>query len=300
VQFGGPFPYAGPLATAENISSLAPALEKLGYDFVIAGDHLLYPKELRTPYPGSTTGALPIDPRRNHLEVLATLAFVAGLTTRLRVHSGVLVLPYRTPFVTAKFAATIDHLSGGRFTLGVGVGWMKDEFDVLGVPFEERGDLTDEYLTILRALFEGDGPFEGRYFRFPELHFAPRPVQQPLPIWIGGAGPRALRRVARFGQGWLPTTDPVPSLPLLRELLENEGRAGADVDIVYGVPVLLPKGQGTPEIRDRTIDEVSRLAKAGVTSIVVGAGELKRPSLGGVIDAATWFAEEVMPEVRGL
>jgi probable F420-dependent oxidoreductase len=305
MQIGGPLPYAGPLSTPDNVIRIATAVERLGYDYVEVGEHLLYPKVIRSKYPYTPDGSLPLDPATNSLEIFTLLTFVAAHTTRLRLHSGILVLPYRSPFVVAKLAATLDYLSGGRLTLGVGVGWMKDEFDIMAVPWERRGALADESLEVLRALFEGRGVATAHY-ELGEVHFEPRPVQSPLPIWVAGKGPAALRRVARYGQGWFPVTTPeqlVPDLDQLRRYLDKEGRGGDAIDVVAAVIVDLEGRSGIPGMpgvsnADEMLDHIASWVDAGVTAVHAFSNELYGNSVAQVLDETQWFAEEVMPHVR--
>lgn len=303
----------GPLATPANVARAATAVESLGYDGVAIGEHLFYPKEIRAPYPFRSDGKVSVDTTADNLEIFTTLAYVAAHTERLDLITHIVVLPYRSPFVTAKSAATVDFLSNGRLTLGVGVGWLRDEFEVLGVDFERRGERTDEALAVLRCLFESDGPFEGPTISFPELHFHPKPVRRPLPIWIGGSGPAALRRVARFGQGWAPiapVADVAAALPLLHAELAAAGRADEAVDI-YGRLFVdrqasLQTGRtgidyGTSARSasvDQVLETIATWAEAGTTYMSVNTGQLDKISIDEVLDDAAWFAEMVLPEAR--
>jgi probable F420-dependent oxidoreductase len=243
------------------------------------------------------------------LEIFTLLSFLAGQTSTLRLHSGILVLPYRSPFESAKMAATLDYLSGGRLTLGVGSGWMKDEFDILGVPWRERGRLTDEYLAVIRALFEGHAHFESDHYRFDDVYFEPKPVQSPLPMWIAGTSEAALRRVARYGQGWFPVTTPdglKGYRDRLRYLLDEEQRELDSVEIVAPVFVDLEQraqaaGHGVGISHpDRMLEAIAIWLDAGATAVHVFSSELYGNSLQQVFDEAQWFSEHVMPEARKL
>jgi probable F420-dependent oxidoreductase len=315
MKFAGPLPWMGPLATPENVAEAAATVEALGYDGVAIGEHLFYPKEIRARYPYRRDGVVSVDPSADSLEIFTTLAYVAARTTHLELLTHIVVLPYRSPFVTAKLAANVDFLSSGRLTLGVGVGWLRDEFEVLGVDWHQRGQRTDESLAILRCLFEGDGSFEGKIFSIPEVHFNPKPVQRPLPIWIGGTGPAALRRVAQFGQGWAPIA-PVEEVaaarPALEAALEAAGRGGEKVDI-YGRLFVERgtasegtgtgvdyRGSGRVSSADELLDVIGRWAEAGVTYLSVNTGQLHKTSLEEVLDDARWFAQEVMLAARGI
>jgi len=221
MKFAGPLPWMGPLATPAHVAEAATTVEAIGYDSVAIGEHLFYPKQIRARYPYRSDGVLSVDPTVDSLEIFTTLAYVAARTQRLGLLTHVVVLPYRSPFLTAKLAANVDVLSSGRLTLGVGVGWLRDEFEVLGVDWHQRGKRTDDALTILRGLFEEDGTPEVAGGTIPPVHFYPKPVQRPLPIWIGGMGPRPRcagwpasaragrrsprsRRWRRPGRRWMP------------------------------------------------------------------------------------------------
>lgn len=167
MKFAGPLPWMGPLATPAHVAEAATTVEAIGYDSVAIGEHLFYPKQSRARYPYRSDGVLSVDPTVDSLEIFTTLADVAARTQRLGLLTHVVVLPYRSPFLTAKLAANVDVLSSGRLTLGVGVGWLRDEFEVLGVDWHQRGKRTDDALTILRGLFEEDGALEGAASMIP-------------------------------------------------------------------------------------------------------------------------------------
>jgi len=180
--------------------------EALGYDSVWAADRIIIPWEIKTPYPYSADQRFIVPPDRPFLEPLTCLAFLAGCTEKIMLGISVLVLPYRHPLYWAKVATTIDHLSRGRLILGVGVGWMVEEFNALGAPFHERGAVSDEQLEVAQQLWGTDrSRFHGRYYRFEEVAFYPKPLQVPrIPIWVGGEGVRAQRRAASYGDAWFP------------------------------------------------------------------------------------------------
>ncbi|MBW8824874.1 MAG: TIGR03619 family F420-dependent LLM class oxidoreductase [Acidobacteria bacterium] len=297
MELGMSVPWTGPLVSPEALVRVAQEAEALGFAFLQVGDHALYPLETRSRYPYSPTGVIPTDPHGSKLDVLTLLSFLAATTTTIRLVPGVYLLSLRNPIGSARALATLDFLSGGRLTLGVGVGWMKDEFDVLGVPFHERGRITDEYLAILRHLFEGEGGFDGDYFSFPALAFAPTPVQAPLPILVGGGASGAvLRRVARFGNGWIPAgmtpEEIAAALPRLAEAMEAAGRAGEALVISGRGGKIVPDATTPAEVLGR----LQVLASAGCTSALVDLGETSNTSLDAVLAAMGWFADNVMPE----
>lgn len=233
------------IATPEQYINAFLLGEQLGFDYTTISDHLVSPLQVTTKYPYSASGKLTAITGGARHEQLTAIAFLAAKTSRLRFVTAIMVAPYRPAVLTAKIISTIDILSGGRITVGVGTGWMKDEFEAVGAPdFSKRGRVTNEYLAAMQTLWTQEtAAFEGEYVSFPELHFEPKPTQKPYPpIWVGGLSDAAMRRAARFGDAWYP----VPSdqaLPLdtlsrmrdgmarLREFTEAAGRDPASVAV---------------------------------------------------------------------
>ena len=181
------------LLSKQYIRDTARMAEDLGFDSVWIPDHIIVPKAVEERYG-------PV-----YYDAMSVLAYLAGITSRVRLGTTVLVLPYRHPIVLAKQIASIDQLSDGRLIFGVGVGWAEVEFAVLNLPFAERGRRTDEALRLMRTLWTQDNPtFAGPYHTFADILCQPQPVQQPLPIWIGGNSRAALRRTAALAEGWHP------------------------------------------------------------------------------------------------
>jgi probable F420-dependent oxidoreductase len=205
MDFGVFLPISGRAASGV-LAEAARRAEALGYASVWAADRIVTPWRIDTPYPYSADQHFIVPPDLPFLEPLTCLAYLAGGTERIALGMSVLVMGYRHPLHWAKVATTIDHLSRGRLILGVGVGWMGEEFDALAANFKERGAVADEQLEIVDRLWGEDRPsFEGRYYRFREVGFSPKPRQKPrIPIWVGGEGTRAQRRAARFGDAWFP------------------------------------------------------------------------------------------------
>ena len=209
----------GQQSTRGTIRACAAAAESLGYDAVFVSDHLCIP-------PDQTEGS-----GGRYLDVLATLAFLAGTTERIRLGISVLVVPYRPAVLTAKQVATIQELSGGRMILGVGVGWMKPEFDALGVDKRQRGRITDEALRVIRHLFSHEASaYKGEMVSFPAFVFAPRPA--PPEIWIGGNAEKALERVIEFGDGWHPMMAADRLKPAVATLKQKLGQRASGIEIV--------------------------------------------------------------------
>ena len=188
MRFGIALPQYGP-ATAEGLTTSARQAEELGFDDVWVADHIAVP--VGAPYPPSFL-----------LESMATLSFAAAVTTRIGLGTSVLVLPLRQPVVIAKQLATLDVLSGGRLTLGVGAGWLVEEFDACNVPYRQRGDLLDEAIGVLRACWaSAPASFSGPTVSFTDMKVQPLPGR-PIPLWVGGVSERALRRAVEHGDGW--------------------------------------------------------------------------------------------------
>jgi probable F420-dependent oxidoreductase len=203
MRLGAFLPPWGDQATPADFDLLAQGVEDLGYDSLWTGDHVVFPRDVVSRYPYNATGAFPFDRDQPLFEPVTLLAYLAGRTTTVRLGISVLVLPMRNPVITAKMLADVDNLTRGRLELGVGVGWLREEFEALAADFATRGDLTEEWITILRQLWTARSAtgFEGRHYRFAPLAVLPWP-DRPIPIVIGGNSRSALRRAAHLGDGW--------------------------------------------------------------------------------------------------
>ncbi|MDH4078047.1 MAG: LLM class F420-dependent oxidoreductase [Acidimicrobiia bacterium] len=200
MQYGVHLPQLGRTADRKTLIEWAEEADRLGLHSGWVSDHVAWPREIESKYPYTDDGSFPGGFDMPWLDPLGTLMFVAARTERLKLGTTVLILGYRPPVLTAKFWASLDVLSEGRTLLGVGVGWMKEEFDVLGMPFDHRGARGDEQLEVFDRLFSTANPaFDGRFYQFPEIGFSPKPVQSPVPIWVGGNSDAAFRRTARYG-----------------------------------------------------------------------------------------------------
>src|SRR5215467_3142014 len=206
MQYGFGAPVSGPLSGAKDLARIALQGEAIGYDYCTLSDHVVIPRELENKYPYSDTGEFPGRAGGDRHEQLTAVAFVAAKTDKLRLVTSVMVVPHRPAVLTAKILSTIDNLSEGRLTLGVGAGWCREEFEAIGTdPFDERGAVTDEYLLACRELWTNENPsFNGKYVNFSDIFFQPRPVQKRVPIWVGGESNPALRRTAWLGDAWYP------------------------------------------------------------------------------------------------
>ena len=207
MEFGFGVPSRGPLASLDNIVSLAQQGERMGFDIVSVSDHIVVPTTIDSIYPYNESGEFVSSASGEYMEQLATISYLAGITSTIKLLTSVMVLPHRSPVLAAKILSTIDVLSRGRLIVGVGVGWMREEFEAIGAPpYAERGAVGNEYLRAFKELWTSDNPsFEGEYCSFSNIAFAPKPVQQPHPpLWIGGESPPALRRAAQLGDAWYP------------------------------------------------------------------------------------------------
>lgn len=231
------------------LRDMAQLAEELGFSTILIGDHLIPAREIKTPFPLRIENPpWAVYQEHDWPDCFVTLAFLAAATQKVRLGTSVILLPYRHPAVTAKMFATIDRLSGGRLICGVGIGWMQDEFEFLGIPFAERAAMSDEYMQVIKALWTDEHPrIAGKYVTLDrDVNFGPYPVQKPHPpIWVGGNSLPALRRVARWGDGWQPVAIPLSvmqkKMEKLQGLMEEQGRdfssleittlAGADVSV---------------------------------------------------------------------
>ena len=196
MKFGVTVPNNWGIENVNEALAFGPLAEALGYDSVWVMDHLFNNGYIRERLDN-----------KPYYHPLATLSYLSATTSKVLLGTSVLVLPYHNPVDLAKYTATLDQMSGGRVTLGVGVGAMTEEFEALGIPMSERGSLTNECIRIMKELWTNEAPsYHSRGWNFDELRFSPKPVQQPhIPLWIGGSSPGALRRAARLGDGWHPS-----------------------------------------------------------------------------------------------
>ena len=296
MQAGVWIPNCRHLATPDIIRRTAVRAEQLGYDSVWVSDHVVVPNAYL-----DRIGAGIYDP-------LVTLAVAAGATSRVRLGTTVLIVPYRNPVVTAKMVSTLDALSGGRVVLGVGAGWQAEESAMLGVPFAERGPMTDEYLAAMRELWTSPAPsFAGKYTQFEGLHFEPKPVQRPHPpIWVGGHGRASLRRAAAIGAAWHPINRSAEELRAGRAELERLCRARSRavrpaIALRNDLCVLRPGRPPGTSVRGGSVlvgepaalvERIGELKAAGVEHLVIEFLAADGPELD---EQMTLFAERVRP-----
>ena len=284
--------------------SFARRVEELGVHSGWVSDHVAWPLSITSSYPYTDDGSFPATPDMPWLDPIGTMFFVAACTERMRLGSTVLILGYRPPVLTAKAIASLDVLSGGRVILGVGVGWMREEFEVLDMPYDHRGARADEQLEIFRTLFSDEHPrFEGRYYDFPEVGFEPRPMQSPVPVWVGGSSPSAYRRVARFGNAFhaaFQSTDEVSDAwAQVREQCEALGRDPAELRL--SVRLYLDPGGSMPPAKaiagppQQMLDTIGQWADIGVDHILLDP--VARGGLAGRTEAMERFMTDVAPGV---
>jgi probable F420-dependent oxidoreductase len=315
MRYGFYLPTRGRTAEPEALEQLARRGEALGFASVMIADHLVFPTVINSKYPYTVSGVFP--GQGDALDQLALMAFVAGVTTRLRLVTSVMIVPYRNPVATAKALATIDVLSRGRVTVGVGVGWLREEFEALGAPsFDHRGAVTDEYLRIFKTLWtESPASFAGEFYRFEALRCLPHPVQTPHPpLWIGGHSNAALRRVARLGDGWHPV-GANPAVPLspaelqmrldeLSRLTEAEGRDPSALTISFKAPLydagrpVVTGGERRPFTgsADQIGEDIQIYARLGVSELIF---DFRSESLAESLERMEGFATAVKPSAGG-
>lgn len=222
MAFGVTLSTFGDHASPEAFRRVATAAESAGFDAVWVGDHVAFPADIPETYPFSRSGKSPFDVSQNAYDAFLVLSHLASITDTIRLGTNTCIVPYRHPVVLAKHALTLESLSDGRFEFGVGVGWMDTEFEVLDVPFEERGARTDEFLRLFEELREhGECSFEGPHHSFQRTGFHPIPEFGRPPIWVGGRSGAAFRRVAEFGDGWTIFWDHPEDIASARERIMN-------------------------------------------------------------------------------
>jgi len=313
MRYGFYMPTRGELCEPDAIATVAREGEAMGYSSMVFADHIVFPTTVKSSYPYTVDGGFP--GKGDTLEQLSFMAFVAGLTSKARLVTSVMILPHRNPLVTAKALATIDVLSKGRVTVGVGVGWMREEFEALDAPdFDKRGAASNEYIEIFKKCWTQDPlSHDGEFYSFKELRCVPHPVQKPHPpIWIGGHSKPALRRVAKLGDGWHPVgataATPLPPavfqslLDELKRLTEAEGRDYDALTISLKAPSYDP--DTVPKGQDRLLftGQAEQIAEDIRTYAAMGVSELtfdfRAPPLSKSLENMERFMKEVAPLAR--
>jgi probable F420-dependent oxidoreductase len=261
MKFGIVFANVGPWGMPDNAAAMGAAAEEFGIESLWTVEHVVVPKGYQSPYPYSPTGKMPGPEDSPIPDPLVWLSFMAAHTTTVRLCTGVLILPQRNPLVLAKEVATLDQLSKGRMTLGIGVGWLAEEFAALGLPFAERAARTDETVEALRAAWtQNPATHSGQFFNFTDVHVLPQPVQTGgVPIVVGGHTPAAARRAGRLGDGFFPAQGGVDELPGLLEVMKKAAadarRDGDAIEVTAGAVF--------------DIDGIKKLQDLGVSRLVL-------------------------------
>jgi probable F420-dependent oxidoreductase len=309
VQVGVFLPISGRAAGPDVLREAAQSAERQGFDAVWSADRVVTPWTINTSYPYSANHEFIVPPDRPFLDSLTCLAYLAGCTEKIGLGISVLVLPYRHPLYWTRVAASIEQLSRGRLIMGVGVGWMEEEFAALGVPFKDRGRMTDEQLEIVTKLWtEEHITYESRYYSIRDVAFYPKPIQQPrIPIWVGGEGAAAQRRAARYGDAWFPYFVAI-SPGELRAGFENTQRLaveyGRDPDALRLTccrPIEVTRDpapqdeqylRGTPE---QLVEALQRYREIGVEHVAL---QFMSPRWPDRVEQIARFAAEALPHLR--
>ena len=286
MKFGIAFANTGPYSAPGGAAAIARAAEQTGFDSLWAVEHVVVPHDYASTYPYSRSGKMPGGEDFPIPDPLIWLTWVAAHSTTLGLGTGILILPQRNPVVLAKEVATLDELSGGRVLLGIGIGWLEEEFDVIGVSFADRAARTDEYVAAMRALWSEDmASFTGKTVGFRDAVLRPHPVDRRVPVVVGGHSPAAARRAGRLGDGFFPAKGDLPTLlDEMRAAAEGAGRDPADIEVSWTGASLLAGGE-------QAVDEVGRLTELGVARLVIPPLTYDTAAIG---DALAAFAENVI------
>lgn len=302
MRFGVHLPHLGRRVDADALVRFAQSIEQARYASGWVSDHVCWPAEISSKYPYSADGSFAPDQKMGWLDPIGTQLFVAGVTTTLQLGFTVLILPYRQPVVTAKQLATLDVLSKGRLILGCGVGWMAEEAAILGMPWDHRGERSNEQLELFNRLFTDPTPsYTGRYYQVPPVGFEPKPVQKKVPVWVGGNTDAAYQRAGRYGTGFHAAFEPLPVVATAwRRVLDHTVAAGRDpAGMTLSLRVYLDS-MGTME-PDKSLfgstaqmqDQVAAYADIGVSHLILDP--VAKGGVEGRLDAVLAFADQVMP-----
>ncbi len=304
MDIGVHLPQLGRGASREALVEFCSVAERLGVHSGWVSDHIAWPSDIASKYPYTDDGSFPAPNDIAWLDPIGTLLFVAAVTENMKLGQTVLIMGYRPPVQTAKLMATLDVLSNGRAILGAGVGWMKEEFEVLGMPYDHRGARADEQLEIFTKLFTEETPsYDGTYYQFPEIRFEPKPPQGRIPVWIGGASEAAFRRTARFGDCFHAAFEPLETVKdewaRVQELVVEAGRAPSEVTLSIRL-YLDPASAMKPKVSiagsaEQMIDTLSQWAGIGVDHVLVDITAPGGPK--GRLEAMQAFMTDVVPNI---
>ena len=273
----------------EYLIPTAKRADEIGYDSIWVPEHMVFPTHVTSQYPYAQRGApLPDTPLH---DPLIALACVAAVTTKVKLGTGIYILPLRHPIAIARQVTSLDTFSNGRFLFGIGVGWLKEETEAAGSVFEERGPRSDEIIQALHTLWKDDRPsFQGKYYQFPEVGFQPKPVNKAVPILVGGESKPALRRAARLGDGWFGMGHTPESVKQrvqeLKKFRGEYGRANVPFDITVQI-------EGEP-----TVDNLKRYEEAGAHRVTLAARTLaKGKDVASAVAGVEEFANRVLSKL---
>ena len=273
----------------EMMIGMAKLAEQVGFESIWTFEHVIIPVDYASKYPYSADGKMGVDPDANFVDPLIALTAIAAQTTTIRLGTGVNILSQANPLYVAKQAASLDFVSGGRFELGVGIGWLREEFEACGTPFERRGARFDDYVQAMRKVWTGDVvEHESEFLHWTGFKSNPTPVQDPFPVVIGGTKGKAFERVARYGNGWFaPTGSPKQLAPLMAQLDEacaKEGRATSEIEVT---------SMWFPNPED--LSDVEQFAELGVGRLVVPVPAIVK---GNPIESIQAFGENVLAKLK--
>lgn len=306
MQFGVFLPISGRASGPDTLMEAARSAEAQGFDAVWSADRVVTPWQIHTPYPYSENHEFIVPPDRPFLDSMTCLAFLAACTEKITLGISVLVLPYRHPLYWARVAVSIERLSKGRLIMGVGIGWMEEEFAALGIPFKERGRMVDEQLEIVSRLWSEEHiSYQGRFYQIEDVAFYPKPIQQPrIPIWVGGEGAQAQRRAAKYGDAWFPYFVTITPGELqagyanVSRLAAEAGRDPAQVRLTCCRPIEVTRDpvpqddstlRGTPE---QLVEALQVYQQIGVDHLAL---QFMVPRWPERVEQIERFAREVMP-----
>tara|TARA_Y100000588_G_scaffold39992_1_gene38224 strand:+ start:1961 stop:2914 length:954 start_codon:yes stop_codon:yes gene_type:complete len=317
MEFGLHLGVRGPAAEPDSLKVIATEAENLGFTHLGFSDHVVIAENVDSPYPYTKSGRWFAEDSGECLEQITTLGFVAAATTKIRLLTSVMVLPHRPPILTAKMLDTVDILSKGRLTIGLGVGWMAEEISLLNGPeFKDRGPASDEYIAAFKELWTNDSPcFKGKHINFSGLKFFPKPLQQPYPpLWIGGEAKLARQRAGRIGNGWYPVGNN-PSAPFdtaaryskgLKDVEEAAAAIGrSPMDITKGLLAIWYKlgqsdqtDQGTRRAftgsQKEILQDVEEYRAVGLEHLIIGG---ESSDLNACLQRMRTFKKEIMSNV---
>jgi probable F420-dependent oxidoreductase len=262
VNFGVFFANAGPFSQPEVFETLVRTADDVGMESIWAVEHVVVPVGYESRYPYSSDGRMPGPEASPISDPMVALGFAAAISSRLRLATGIIILPQRHPFYVAKEFASLDVLSRGRAIMGIGIGWLEEEFDALGVPFAERVGRTEESVQAIRSLWRPEPEaFDGKFYRWNPVHSLPRPVQQPgVPVVVGGHVEGAARRAARIGDGFFPAKGGLNGLPKMLDAMRDEceaiGRDPSEIELTTGLERM-------------DLDDIRRFEDLGVSRLVL-------------------------------